>query len=71
MQAIAEWAVRKGLATKENAMLAAKRIAAAMRRRGIFAGGKGLGIMKEADDRLRKYIIKEEVEREIQQMSRR
>ena len=64
IQALAEWAVRKGLASAgKEAVSAAWAIAKTMQRRGIF--GQGLGILRElVRDRVH-GIVTEEVVREL------
>lgn len=48
VKALEEWVVRKGIATREEAASVAYAIAVSMKRKGIFAKGKGLRIMAKA-----------------------
>lgn len=64
--ALAEWAERKGIAEKGQGVSAAWGIAKAMKRRGIFNGGQGMGILKEAIEKHAPRIIEAEVAREIE-----
>ena len=65
IQALAEWAVRKRLATPKNAVSVAWSIAKTMQRRGIF-GQRGLGVLRELVDNHLEQIIQEEVAREME-----
>lgn len=65
IQALAEWAVRHGLASADTAVRVAWAIANAQRKRGIFGGGKGLGIVKELVDVWVDRVTREEVLREV------
>lgn len=71
-RAIYEWVIRKGIETEPyEAIRVTYAIMAAMKRRGIFKRGKGLGILKmlTSDNGIwRRYfdkVIEREVEREI------
>ncbi|HOA00798.1 MAG TPA: hypothetical protein PKI27_00670 [Dermatophilaceae bacterium] len=65
---LSEWAVRKGLATAEDAVAHAWAIARLMRNRGIFNGGQGFGILKEATEKHVPRFVREEVARELQRL---
>jgi hypothetical protein len=69
IQALGEWAMRKGLAADEKeARGVAFAIANAGKRRGFFnrGGTPGFGILDETVAKLLPNLIKEEVEREVQ-----
>lgn len=61
---LSEWARRKFGLDPEQATQAAWRIARLIKSRGIFAGGVGLGILKQANERAPDFI-RREVEREL------
>lgn len=65
LQALAEWAVRKRIATRADAMGVAWAIAKSMQRRGIF-GQRGLGILRELVEQHLDRIVREEVQREVE-----
>jgi hypothetical protein len=67
--ALAEWAVRKGLAEKDEAESVAWAIAKKMKMRGIF-GREGMGILRELVDTRLDKLIQEEVVREIEKLPR-
>jgi hypothetical protein len=85
VQAIAEWARRKGLggrmvqgkggttrfkkATEDEATQIAWAIVRSMQKRGIFDGGRGLGIFKKAKEQIPRFI-REEVARELRKVGR-
>jgi hypothetical protein len=65
IEALMGWVRRKGLATgKDNVRQAAWAIAMAMRKRGIFNGGKGLRVLERALKSAPRFI-REEVDREL------
>jgi hypothetical protein len=64
IQALAEWAIRKRIATRADAVKVAWAIAMSMKRRGIF-GQKGLGILRELVEMHLDKIVQEEVQREV------
>lgn len=64
--ALAEWAVRKGFATKTDAVSKAWAIAKAMEKRGHIFGPAGMGILKELVDTKLEQFISEEVRRELE-----
>lgn len=69
LRALASWAERKGLARKGDGMSAAWGIATNLKKRGIFNGGQGLGILKELlEDRMSDFI-EEEVARELERLN--
>lgn len=72
INALAEWAIRKGMADdEEDAQSIAWAIAKTMQRRGIFnryAQGSGLHIMGEMNERHIQTIIVEEVVREVERV---
>lgn len=63
--ALALWVVRKGIASGEDAPKVAWAIAKAMKRRGIFGGGQGLGILRELVANDLPQIMRTEIEREM------
>lgn len=65
LEALQEWVARKGIASVAEAPKVAWAIAKAMQKRGIFGGGKGLGIVKELVDVWVEPYTREEVLREI------
>lgn len=65
IRALAEWVVRKRLATGAEAISVAWRIAKTMRKRGIFNGGQGFKILDELKREHARPLIREEVAREI------
>ena len=65
IEALTAWVARKGLASKgDEATSMAWAIAKSMQKKGIFNGGKGLGIMKKAQRQIPDFI-EEEIIREI------
>ena len=67
LEALAEWALRKKLAgDAAAAKKVAWAVAKAAKRRGIFGGGQGLGILAELLERRVEKIVQEEVAREIE-----
>lgn len=65
--ALTSWVVRKGMASAEDAPGVAWAIIRKMQRMGIFnRESKGLGIMREMNERYADTIAHEEVERELQ-----
>lgn len=65
--ALAEWALRKGLAEdQKEAISIAWGIAKTAQRRGIFNGGKGFKILEECRKSYLPRFIREEVKREIE-----
>lgn len=69
--AIAEWAMRKGLANAGNALDVAARIIRAMRARGNIFGSQGMGILRELKDGMLPEFIEQEVQREVVNAFRR
>jgi len=70
IDALAEWAIRKGLATKEDARSRAWAIAKSMEKRGHIFGVNGMGILRELVEggKMQQFIdeeVKREVEREL------
>ena len=66
---LAEWALRKqyvGNAAEANAF--AFNLIRKMKRRGIFNGGQGFGILREATDSYAPRVLAEEVARELAAM---
>lgn len=69
IQALAEWALRKGIASDEKESIGvAWAIAKAATRQGLFTRqtGKGLGILKELKEQFLEKIVQEEVSRAVQ-----
>lgn len=70
--ALAEWAVRKGIASDlAEGMRIAFAIGVMMKRRGNIFGPNGMGILRELKERRLKDIIQEEVGRSIASATRR
>ncbi len=83
IEALAEWVRRKGIggrtvvsksgrerrvkASAAEATAIAWAIAKSMQKKGIFAGGKGLGVLRKVEPRI-PGIVKEEVERELRKV---
>ncbi len=70
IDALAEWAIRKGIATKEESRSRAWAIAKSMEARGHIFGVGGMGILRELVEggKLKQYVeeeVKREVEREL------
>jgi hypothetical protein len=73
IRALAEWALRKGIADDEQSAIGvAWAIAKTMQKDGIFnpMGRKGLGILRELNENFIDDILREEVSREMQQAAR-
>lgn len=71
INALAEWVVRKGIATDPaKARGIAWAIATKMKQRGVFSGksGAGLGILKELREKYLKKFIQEEITRELKKL---
>ena len=66
IDALAEWAIRKGIATPEDARSRAWAIAKSMEKRGHIFGVNGMGILRELREggKMKQYI-EEEVQREL------
>jgi hypothetical protein len=69
--AIAEWAIRKGIATPKDALDVAARIIRKMRARGNIFGVNGMGILRELREKRLPELIQQEVDREISAAVRR
>jgi len=70
--AIAEWAHRKlGIRAGAEAMRVATAIMHALKRRGIFARGKGLRVMEDYARNTLPAIIRQEVAREVAKVARK
>lgn len=65
IDALAEWAIRKGIATEADARSAAWGIAKNMEKRGHIFGENGMGILRELCREKLIGFIDEEVRREI------
>lgn len=65
IDALAEWAIRKGIASREDARSVAWAVATAMKKKGIFDEGKGLKILEKALKGLSR-IYAEELKRELE-----
>lgn len=63
--ALAEWAVRKKLATPEEAKARAWAIAMSVKKRGIFQGGTGFRILQDFERNYLAKVVREEVIREV------
>ena len=65
ISALVEWVVRKGIAGGKEAVSVAWAIARAQQKKGIFANGQGLGIVRELVDVWVERVTQEEVLREV------
>lgn len=70
IEALAEWAQRKGMANSTDAVSAAWRIARAMQARGFIFGREGMRILEELVEKYLPKYIEEEVEREIARITK-
>lgn len=68
IKALAAWAIRKRIATAEDAEGIAWAIAKTMQKRGIFGRGMGLGILKELVEHHLEGFVQEEVARELEKV---
>lgn len=68
--ALTEWAERKRLASGKEAIDAAWAIANAMKRRGIFEGGRGFRILELLREWYLTRFVEEEIAHEIERMLR-
>lgn len=62
---LAAWAIRKGIATAENARSVAFAIGVNMKKRGNIFGPGGMGVLRELVEGKLADFVKEEIEREI------
>jgi hypothetical protein len=64
IDALADWAKRKGLASSDDARQVAWAIAKAMQKKGIYNGGKGLRVLERATEKVQQFL-QEEYAREL------